>query len=162
MSDLKRPEKSIEESRTEQVHLLRYEDINGESRLFGGKLVFWIDEVAGAVARRHAGIRVTTASIDNLQFKNPAFLDELVIVVGYITYVGNTSMEVRVDTYAESTNGTRRPINRAYLTVVALGSDDRPCPIPYGITIETESQKYEWNCALKRIELRKMRRQEGF
>lgn len=162
MSDLKRPEKSIEESRTEQVHLLRYEDINGENRLFGGKLVFWIDEVAGAVARRHAGIRVTTASIDNLQFKNPAFLDELIIIVGYITYVGNTSMEVRVDTYAESTNGTRRPINRAYLTVVALGSDDRPCPIPYGITIETESQKYEWACALKRIELRKMRRQEGF
>lgn len=162
MPDFKRPEKSIEASRTEQVHLLRYEDINGESRLFGGRLIAWIDEVAGAVARRHAGIRVTTASIDNLQFINPAFLDELAIVVGYITYVGNTSMEVRVDTYAESADGARRPVNHAYLTVVAIGEDDRPCPIPYGITVETEAQRHEWDCALKRIELRKMRNREGY
>ena len=48
MPELIRPEKSIEDSRTEQVHLLRYEDINGENRLFGGKLVSWIDEVAGS------------------------------------------------------------------------------------------------------------------
>ncbi len=157
-----RPEKSIEASRTEQIHMLRYEDINGENRLFGGKLVSWIDEVAGTVAKRHAGIRVTTASIDNLQFKNPAFLDELIVIIGYITYVGNTSMEVRVDTYIESSEGQRRPINRAYLTVVALDANDHPCPIPYGIKLETEAQKYEWESALKRIELRKKRRREGY
>ncbi len=102
MPDFKRPEKSIDASRTEQIHMLRYEDINGECRLFGGKLISWIDEVAAAVARRHAGIQVTTAAIDNLQFKNPAFLDDLLIIVGYATYVGNTSMEIRVDTYVES------------------------------------------------------------
>ncbi len=162
MPELIRPEKSIEDSRTKQVHLLRYEDINGENRLFGGKLVSWIDEVAGIVAKRHAGIRVTTAAIDNLEFKHPAFLDELIIVSGYVTYVGNTSMEIRVDTYLEAANGMRRPINRAYLTVVALSDDNHPCPIPYGIKIETESQKYEWGSALKRIELRKMRKREGF
>ena len=71
-------------------------------------------------------------------------------------------MEVRVDTYVEAADGIRRPINRAYLTVVALGSDNRPTPIPYGIKIETEAQKYEWDAALKRIELRKMRKKEGF
>lgn len=36
MSNTERPLKSIDESKTEQVHLLRYEDINGENRLFGG------------------------------------------------------------------------------------------------------------------------------
>lgn len=162
MPDLKRPEKSIEDSRTEQVHMLRYEDINGENRLFGGKLISWIDEVAGIVARRHTGIRVTTAAIDNLEFKHPAFLDELIFVVGYVTYVGNTSMEVRVDTYIETADGVRRPINRAYLTLVALDEKNHPCPIPYGIKIETESQRYEWSGALKRIELRKMRKKEGY
>ena len=162
MQNSERPLKSIEESRTEQIHLLRYEDINGENRLFGGKLVSWIDEVAGAVAKRHAGVRVTAATIDNLQFKNPAYLDELIVIIGYITYIGNSSMEVRVDTYVESSEGIRRPINRAYITVVALGEDDRPCTIPYGIKIETEAQKYELESAKKRIELRKRRRLEGF
>ena len=69
MGNIVRPEKSINESMIEQIHLLRYEDINGENRLFGGKLVSWIDEVAGTVAKRHTGVKVTTASIDNLQFK---------------------------------------------------------------------------------------------
>ena len=157
-----RPQKSINESRTEQIHLLRYEDINGENRLFGGKLVSWIDEVAGTVAKRHTGMKVTTASIDNLQFKHPAHLDDLIIIIGYVTYVGNKSMEVRVDTYLETLDGMRRPINRAYLTLVALDENSRPCRIPFDIKIETESQKGDLESALKRIALRDKRHKEGF
>ncbi len=157
-----RPNKTIEDSRTEQVHLLRYEDINGEGRLFGGKLVSWIDEVAGTTAKRHAETRITTASIDNLVFKNAAFLDELVVISGRVTYVGNSSMEVRVDTYVEEFGGIRRPINRAYLTMVSLDQDGKPTPIRYGIEVNTVEQQGEWEGALKRIELRKTRRTEGF
>lgn len=157
-----RPNKTIEDSRTEQVHLLRYEDINGEGRLFGGKLVSWIDEVAGTTAKRHAETRATTASIDNLVFKNAAFLDELVVISGRVTYVGNTSMEVRVDTYVEEFGGVRRPINRAYLTMVSLSQDGKPAPIRYGIEVNTVEQQGEWEGALKRIELRKTRRAEGY
>lgn len=157
-----RPNKTVEDSKTEQVHLLRYEDINGEGRLFGGKLVSWIDEVAGTTAKRHAETRATTASIDNLVFKNPAFLDELVVISGRVTYVGNTSMEVRVDTYVEGPGGVRRPINRAYLTMVSLDQDGTPSPIRYGIAVDTVEQQGEWEGALKRIELRKTRRTEGF
>jgi len=162
MSKDTRPLKTIEESLTEQIHLLRYEDINGENRLFGGKLVSWIDEVGGIVAKRHAGMKVTTASIDNLRFKEPAHLDDLIVIIGYVTYVGNTSMEVRVDTYLEEKDGTRRAINRAYLSLVGL--DDNGCPkqIPYGIRIETESQKGDYEGALKRMELRRIRQTEGF
>lgn len=157
-----RPTKTIADSKTEQVHLLRYEDINGEGRLFGGKLVSWIDEVAGTTAKRHAETRATTASIDNLVFKNPAYLDELVVISGHVTYVGNTSMEIRVDTYVEERDGTRRPINRAYLTMVSLDDDGHPAPIRYGIAIDTVEQQGEWEGALKRIELRNTRRAEGY
>lgn len=157
-----RPLKTIEESRTEQIHLLRYENINGENRLFGGQLVSWIDEVGGIVAKRHTGINVTTASIDNLRFKEPAHLDDLIVIIGYITYVGNTSMEVRVDTYLEEKDGIRRPINRAYISLVGLDESGQPKQIPYGIKIETESQKGDYEGALKRIELRKLRQKEGF
>ncbi len=163
MSINERPLRALEDSRTVQTHLLRYEDINGENRLFGGKLVSWIDEVAGIVAKRHAGgIKVTTASIDHLQFKHPAKLDDLIVIIGYVTYVGNTSMEVRVDTYLETDDGLRHSINRAYITLVGLDENSRPCRIPYGIKIETESQKGELASALKRIEYRKLRQKEGF
>ena len=162
MSTTNRPLKSIDDSRTEQVHLLRYEDINGENRLFGGQLISWIDEVATTVAKRHTGMKVTTACIDNLQFKQPAFLDDLVVILGYLTYVGNTSLEVRVDTYLESLDGTRKPINRAYLTMVALDANGKSATIPRGIKIENQSQQYEWDSALKRIEFRKLRQKEGF
>lgn len=154
--------KHIEDSLTEQIHLLKYEDINGEGRLFGGKLVSWIDEVAGTVAKRHAGTKVTTASIDNLQFKSAAYLNELVVIIGHLTYVGKTSMEVRVDSYVEDINGYRRPINRAYLTMVALDDKQKPSPIPYGLIIENDIQQAEWDNAKRRIELRKYRSGEAF
>lgn len=154
--------KHIEDSVTEQIHFLKYEDINGDGRLFGGQLVSWIDEVAGTVAKRHAGTRVTTASIDNLQFKNAAYLNDLVVIIGHITYVGRTSMEVRVDSYVEGVDGYRRPINRAFLTLVALDDEKKPIPIPYGLIIENEMQQMEWENAKKRIELRKYRTKEAF
>lgn len=154
--------KRIEDSATEQIHLLKYEDINGEGRLFGGQLVSWIDEVAGTVAKRHAGSQVTTASIDNLQFKNAAYLNDLVVIIGHLTYVGRTSMEVRVDSYVEDVSGFRRPINRAFLTLVALDADQKPMPVPYGLIIENEIQQLEWENAKKRIALRKYRAGEAY
>ena len=86
---------------TEQTYLLMHRHINGYGRLFGGQLMQWIDELAGIVSMRHAGGRITTASIDNLNFKAGAYLNDTIVLIGRITYVGRTSMEVRVDTYVE-------------------------------------------------------------
>ena len=99
---------------TEQTYLLMHRHINGYGRLFGGQLMQWIDELAGIVSMRHAGGRITTASIDNLNFKAGAYLNDTIVLIGRITYVGRTSMEVRVDTYVEDLEGMRRVINRAY------------------------------------------------
>lgn len=90
--------KRVADSRTEQIQILMPEHINGAGRLFGGKLVEWIDVVAGVVARRHSGRNVTTAAIDNLQFKAAAYVNDTLVLVGRVTLVGRTSREVRVDT----------------------------------------------------------------
>ena len=71
-------------------------------------------------------------------------------------------MEVRVDTYLEEKDGTRRAINRAYLSLVGLDDNGQPMKIPYGIEINSEAQKGDYEGALKRIELRKLRQKEGF
>ena len=76
--------------------------------------------------------------------------------------MGNTSLEVRLDTYVEHLeDGMRRPINRAYFTMVALDEDDKPTPVPK-LVLETEAEKAEWEAAQKRREMRMRRKEEGF
>lgn len=154
--------KCVDDSKTEQFRLLKYEDINGANRLFGGKLMAWIDEVAGVTARRHCETQVTTACIDNLQFKEPAFLGNMVVIIGRITYIGRSSMEVRVDSYVEDAQGFRRPINRAYVTMVALDENEHPRAVEFGLELKTETEKIEWESGKRRAELRRQRRREGF
>lgn len=156
-----RNQKHVEDSRTENTYLIMPKHINGYGRLFGGILLQWIDEVAGIVAHRHAGSIVTTACVDNLNFKAGAYLGDTVVLIGRMTYVGKTSMEVRVDTYAEDADGTRRMINRAYEVLVALDENDKKIEVP-GLIVETEAQRAEWIGGEKRYELRKQRRKEGF
>ena len=83
--------KRVKDSETEQSYLLMHRHINGYGRLFGGQLVAWIDELAGLVGRRHSGREITTACIDNLNFKHPALLNDTVVLVGRVTYVGRTT-----------------------------------------------------------------------
>ena len=153
--------KKVSDSETQQLRVVIYPDINGFGRLFGGKLLAWIDEVAGATARRHCGRNATTVAIDNLYFKSGAYLNDIIVLIGKVTHVGRTSMEVRVDTYIEDADGTRHPINRAYFVMVAMGDNGKPTPVP-GLILENEGERMEWDNAIKRRELRLVRKKEGF
>ncbi len=121
----------------------------------------WIDEIAGLVAIRHSQSNVITASVDNLKFIRGAFQNDLIVLIGKLTYVGRTSMEIRVDTYVESLDGIRRPINRAYLILVAVDKNGTPQEVPR-LQIETESERAEWEAGKRRKEMRAQRAKEGF
>lgn len=153
--------KKVSESRTEQFHLIMYPDINGIERLFGGQLLKWIDEVAGATARRHCGHSAATVAIDNLYFKSGAYINDMIVLIGNVTHVWKSSMEIRVDTYCEKSDGTRHPINRAYFVMVSMNEDGVPTQVP-PLILETENEKMEWTNAAKRRKLRLLRRKEGF
>ena len=112
--------KTVDDSRVETVHLVRPTYLNGAGRLFGGVLMQWIDEVAGIVAKRHSMCNVTTASVDNLTFLSGAYQNDMIVIKGKTTWVGTSSMEVRVDTYVENLSGERVHINKAYFIMVAL------------------------------------------
>jgi acyl-CoA hydrolase len=153
--------KKVSDSKSEQIQILMPEHINGFNRLFGGKLMEWIDVVAAVVARRHSGCNVTTASVDNLQFKAAAYINSTIFLSGQVTCVGTTSMEVRVTTCVEKLNGIRQMINRAYLVLVALDENDNPVHVP-GLILETDEERLEWEAGEKRRDLRKQRRLEAY
>lgn len=153
--------KTVAESRTSHVEILMPGDLNGYSRLFGGKLMEWIDVVAAVVARRHSGCEVTTASVDNLEFQAPAYANDTIVLEGRITCVGRTSMEVRVDTFVEELGGVRHQVNRAYLVMVALDRNQKPTQVPE-LILETEEDHAEWEAGLRRRELRKTRQKENY
>ena len=155
--------KTVADSLTEVTKLLQYKDINGYDRLFGGRLMEWIDEAAGIAAQRHCGGEITTACVDTLQFKHAAYIHDLVVIIAKLTYVGRTSMEVRVDSYVEDCKtGMRHLINHAYLTEVYVDSEGKPLPIEYGLELTNDVERAEWEGARKRIAMRKTRKTEGY
>ena len=131
---------TVSHSRTEQVHIVMPGDCNQYFRLFGGQLMHWIDTVAAVAARRHSGHAVTTASIDKLDFIASATLNDLVVLQGRMIFAGRTSMVVAVDTFVEDKQCRQhRLVNRATLTLVALGENNRPTEVPR-LTPETPEE----------------------
>ncbi len=153
--------KRVSESETEQIQMIFDNHLNGQGRVFGGQLAAWIDIVAGIVARRHSNHNVTTAEIDSLQFKSPVYANSVIVFRGKMTYVGKTSMEVRVDSFVEDLSGIRKLVNTAYLVEVALDENQKPVQVPE-LICESFQEKAEWEAGEKRRQLRQMRRKEAY
>lgn len=153
--------KHVADSRTQQVQILSQGTLNGYKRLFGGRLMEWIDIVAAVTARRHCNMNVTTAAVDSLVFKKAAYANDILVLDGFITYAGNTSMEICVNTCVEAPDGTRTVINTAYIVMVAIDEDGKPSRVPQ-LIVETEEEKSYFEAAQKRKEMRKLRENENF
>ena len=149
--------KHVKDSRTEQVQILTQAELNGYGRLFGGKLMEWIDIVAAVTARRHCGKNVTTAMVDSLEFGAPAYANDTIVLVGTVVYTGTTSMEICVKTYIEKLSGQRQLINRAMLIMVALDENERPTEVPV-LICETEEEEREFLEGKFRSEMRKKKK----
>lgn len=150
-------EKYVRESKTEHVQILTQADLNGYGRLFGGKLMEWIDIVAAVTARRHCGHNVTTAMVDSLEFTAPAYANDTLVLEGMVTHTGRTSMEICVKTYIERLSGERKLVNKAYLIMVALDENERPVEVPR-LVCETDEEEREFLEGEHRSRLRKQRR----
>ncbi|MBP7402014.1 MAG: acyl-CoA thioesterase [Clostridia bacterium] len=142
---------------TRVVQIAMYSSVNGVGRLFGGRLMEWVD-IAGAVeARRHALSDVTLAAVDSLEFMEPVLLNETVALDAEVTWTGRTSIEVRVDSYVEKLDGERHQVNRAYLIYVAVDDEGHPKPVrPFEPA--DAGQRAEWAAACRRNEARRARR----
>ena len=141
--------------KTTSVQIVLPQHCNGYSkpRLFGGQIMAWIDVVGAVAARRYTNSAVTTVCVDNLNFLNPAYLNDTVVQEAVVTWTGRTSLEVRVDSYVEKLDGSRERVNRAYVVFVALDEQDNPKAVP-PFTPETDAEKREYAAAEERRRIR--------
>ena len=133
--------RSIGYSRVIMSHMLLPQDANSAGIAHGGVVMKNIDNAAGVVAIRHTRGNCVTASIDRLDFHNPAFIGNLLTLKASLNMVGSTSMEVGVRVETEDLRtGEVRHTASAYLTFVALDENFRPRPVP-PLILETEEDR---------------------
>ena len=129
-------------------------DTNTLNNLMGGRLLHWMDIAAAISAQKHCNRIVVTASVDNVSFKNAIKLGDVVTIEAKVTRAFNTSVEVRLDVWAENVpTGERLKSNEAYYTFVALNEAGKPISVPELIA-ESEEEITLFDGALRRRQLR--------
>lgn len=129
-------------------------DTNTLNNLMGGRLLHWMDIAAAIAAQKHSNHIVVTASVDNVSFHHPIKLGDVVTLEAKVSRAFNTSVEVRLDVWAENIpSGTRFKSNEAYYTFVALDAQGKTVQVPPVIPQTDEEQKL-FDGALRRRQLR--------
>jgi acyl-CoA hydrolase len=118
-------------SRAELTTLVMPHMQNVLGDLFGGHLLSMVDQAAAVAAIRHAGGPAVTASFDRVDFRERIPVGALVICLAMVDYVGNSSMDVTVEVFAEDVpTGTRRHTHTAHVVFVAIDADGKPKRVP--------------------------------
>jgi len=146
--------KFAKESFTIMNELVLPNDTNTLNNLMGGRLLHWMDIAAAISAQKHCNRIVVTASVDNVSFKHPIKLGDVITIEAKVTRAFNTSVEVRLDVWAENIpSGARLKSNEAYYTFVAVDQSARTIPVPEVIP-ETQEEISLFDGALRRRQLR--------
>lgn len=146
--------KTAKESLTIMNELVLPNDTNPLNNLMGGRLLHMMDIAAAIAAQKHSNRVVVTASVDNVSFRNPIGLGDVVTIKSQVTRAFNSSMEVRLEVWAENIpNGTKFKSNEAYYTFVAVDQTGKTIPVPEVIA-ETEEEIKFYDGALRRRQLR--------
>ncbi|MDL5049437.1 acyl-CoA thioesterase [Oscillatoria amoena NRMC-F 0135] len=96
-----RKKKHPRESFVSMTELVLPNDTNTLNNLMGGRLMHWMDIVSAIAAQKHSNRIVVTASVDNISFRHPILLGNVVTLKAKVTRSFNSSMEVRIDVEAE-------------------------------------------------------------
>jgi len=146
--------KTPRESYTIMNELVLPNDTNTLNNLMGGRLLHWMDIAAAISAQKHCNHIVVTASVDNVSFKHPIKLGDVVTIEAKVSRAFTTSVEVRLDVWAENIpSGTRVKSNEAYYTFVTSSKDGSKVMVPE-LTPETAEDIVLYDGALRRRQLR--------
>ena len=153
--------KTCNESRVVKTSRIFPSDVNDHNTLFGGKLMSDIDMTASISATRHCRKAVVTASTDSVDFLAPISPEDSVCLESYVSWTGNSSMEVFVKVTAENLmTGERKIAATAFLTFVAMDKSGKPTRVPKVIP-ETAEEKKLNETAVFRADKRKENRKQS-
>jgi len=111
--------------------LMTPNDANFLGKVFGGAILSHLDHCAYVTASRFAGHVCVTASFDRVDFISPIDVGELVHMEGHVEFAGRTSVQTRIEVYAENIReGTVRHTNSCVVTMVAIDDEGKPTPVP--------------------------------
>ena len=147
-------QKPVKLSEVIKTELVLPNDTNPLNNLMGGKLMHWMDVVAAISAQKHSNRIVVTASADNISFKHPIPLGNVVTLKARVTRSFNSSIEVFIEVWAEDIPANKKILtHRAFFTFVAVDQNGRPIEVPEAIP-ETPEEKELYEGALRRRQLR--------
>ena len=147
-------QKFAKDSVTIMTEMVLPNDTNTLHNLMGGRLMHWMDIVAAIAAQKHCNRIVVTASVDNISFKEPINLGNVVTLRSQVTRAFNSSMEVFIEVTAEDIPACKKIMtHRAFFTFVAVDQNGKPIEIPQ-VVPETAEEIELYEGALRRRQLR--------
>ena len=127
---------------------------NFSGNVHGGTILKLLDQVAYACASRYAGRYVVTLSVDQVMFRQPIHVGELVTFLAAVNHTGSSSMEIGIKVVAENIRSqVVRHANSCFFTMVAVDDDGKPVPVP-PLRPFNADEKRRWDNAKVRRQLR--------
>jgi acyl-CoA hydrolase len=127
---------------------------NFSGNVHGGTILKLLDQAAYACASRYAGRYVVTLSVDQVMFRQPIHVGELVTFLASVNYTGNTSMEIGIKVVTENIRSKQiRHANSCFFTMVAVDDNGNPVQIP-ALTPDNDLDRCRYEAAKMRRSLR--------
>lgn len=110
--------------------LMTPDTANFSGNVHGGIILKLLDQVAYACASRYAGRYVVTLSVDQVMFRQPIHVGELVTFLSSVNHTGSSSMEIGIKVIAEDIRSrVVRHVNSCFFTMVAVDEERKPVPV---------------------------------
>ena len=122
--------------------LMTPDTANFAGNVHGGTILRLLDQVAYACASRYAGRYVVTLSVDQVMFRQPIHVGELVTFLASVNRTGTSSMEVGIKVLAENIRTQAvRHVNSCFFTMVAVDDDGKPAAVPPFRPVSVDEQR---------------------
>lgn len=123
--------KPMKESFVTMAQVVLPMQANPAGNVHGGEIIKMMDSAAGVAAQKHCHTNCVTARIEEINFKMPIHIGELVTCKSQVIYAGHSSMEVFVTVEAEDLiKGESKIALTAFFTMVSLDKNGKPTTVP--------------------------------